>query len=161
MNWTQTKQDMKQEIINNEPVAKLNEDGSISVEISNEFYQTLDKFCDAGKAEIKKSAFQVAMLSALGLAGATIAVNVDPSSINAVIMSAKAFTICGGLYIVNAFKKKAEAQYYYDHLEETYLKVAQRRYNNNQYYTVKEDGTIMFDQSNLEEYTPEISGRTR
>ena len=145
MNWNEVKNNFKDDVMANKPVAKVDENGAIVLETPDAFYQALDNFCDAGKAEVKKSAFKVAMLSALGLAGATVAMNIDPSLAQAVMFSAQAFALSGSMYIGSAFQKKKEAKHFYDHLEDNFKATAEEMYKNHEYYTIGEDGTIIFD----------------
>ncbi len=148
MNWQETKLNMKNEIMANKPIAKIDDDGNITLEISDNFYNSLEHFCNEGKAEIKKRAFQISMLTALGIAGASVAIGNDPTIAENIILTAHAYTLGAGFYIYNAWSKKKEAEYYYKHLEDNFKKEAEERYQTGQYYTIQSDGTIEFDQPN-------------
>ena len=145
MQWQDIKQNMKNQIIENKPIAKIDNEGNITLDVSDEFYNILDNFCDEGKAKVKKAAFQVAMLTALGIGGAAVAIGIDPQTTSNIIATAHAFTLCSGFYILNAWNKKKEAEYYYEHLEENFKKEAEERIQNGQYYIIRDDGVIEFD----------------
>ena len=130
MQWQDIKQNMKNQIIENKPIAKIDNEGNITLDVSDEFYNILDNFCDEGKAKVKKAAFQVAMLTALGIGGAAVAIGIDPQTTSNIIATAHAFTLCSGFYILNAWNKKKEAE---------------ERIQNGQYYIIRDDGVIEFD----------------
>ena len=85
------------------------------------------------------------MLTALGIGGAAVAIGIDEQTVSSIITTAHAFTLCSGFYILNAWNKKKEAEYYYEHLEENFQKEAEERLQNGQYYIIRDDGVIEFD----------------
>ena len=153
MNWQEAKQNMKNEIMENKPIAKVDDLGNITLELPDSFYNSLEHFCNQGKAEIKKRAFQISMLTALGIGGAMVAIGNDPQITSNILGAAHAYTLGAGFYILNAYSKKKEAEYYYNHLEENFKKEAQERYENNEYYTIRDDGTIEFEPTINEDET--------
>lgn len=138
--------DLKSEIMENRPIAKVNVDGDIELEINDKFYESLDNYCDEKKAEIKKRAFQVVMMSSLGLAISTIITKLDPSLVEPVLFSAKALLIGQGLYISDAINKSKEANFYKENIEDAFKKEAIERYNDGNYYDINSDGSIVFDE---------------
>ena len=60
-------QELKKQIMDNKPTARLNENGEIELEFNENFYNVLDNYVDEKKAEVKRKAFQVAILTVLGI----------------------------------------------------------------------------------------------
>lgn len=138
-------EELKKQIMNNKPTAKINENGEIELEFSENFYNILDSYVDQKKAEVKKRAFQVAILTALGIETTAIIASIDKALVNQVLITARAFLISGSLYITSAFLQKQKAQNIKENIEKAFQAEAEERYKNNNYQNIDKDGTINFD----------------
>ncbi len=144
---------LKKQIMDNKPIAKLNENGDIELEFNENFYSSLDTYVDEKKAEVKRRAFQVGALTVLGISTSAIITNIDQALLNQVLITAKAFIISGSLYITSALLQKKKAQNIKEGIEEAFQKEAEERYKNKNYHNIEENGVVNFD-------PPEKEGRT-
>jgi len=146
MRWNDIVDQFRIDIIDNTPVAKVDESGKVYVVPSDEFYRILEGFRAAGRREVRKCALRLAILFVLVLAGAWVVTAAMPDMWEAVRFVGLAFALGGSMYASEAFRRKSMAQHYYDHLEENFNLTAASMYANHMHYMVDEDGTILWDE---------------
>lgn len=138
-------QELKKQIMDNKPTARLNENGEIELEFNENFYNVLDNYVDEKKAEVKRKAFQVAILTVLGISTSAIIAGIDHSLINQVLIAAKAFILSGSIYISTAIVQKQKAQNIKENIEKAFQNEAEERYKNKNYQSIDDSGIINFD----------------